>query len=78
MENKRLSNQKDDKNNSKNLNSTIISNIQRRIFIATEEPKSVIEEAKKHWSDKYEIFYNKLEAKCLILILIKNYLKNTF
>ncbi|CAK5044978.1 unnamed protein product [Meloidogyne enterolobii] len=51
------------KDNKNNLNKTIIQQIPRRIFIATEEPKIVIKEAKKHWNDKYEIFYNKLEAK---------------
>uniref|UniRef100_A0A914M581 GT23 domain-containing protein n=1 Tax=Meloidogyne incognita TaxID=6306 RepID=A0A914M581_MELIC len=51
------------KDNKNNLNKTIIQQIPRRIFIATEEPKLVIKEAKKNWNDKYEIFYNKLEAK---------------
>uniref|UniRef100_A0A1I8BFG7 FUT8_N_cat domain-containing protein n=1 Tax=Meloidogyne hapla TaxID=6305 RepID=A0A1I8BFG7_MELHA len=36
----------------------------RRLFIATDEPKKIIEEAEKRWSSQYEFLHNRQNAYC--------------
>ncbi|KAF7632982.1 hypothetical protein Mgra_00007628 [Meloidogyne graminicola] len=46
-------------NNSLNTNCTN----KRMLFIATDEPKAVLEEANKKWGDKYEIYHGRQNAQ---------------
>nr|CAD2171108.1 unnamed protein product [Meloidogyne enterolobii] len=34
----------------------------RRLFVATDEPKTIIEELRKSWGSQYEILHNKIDA----------------
>ena len=36
----------------------------RKLFIATDEPNSVVEEANRKWGNKYEIYRGKQDLQC--------------
>jgi hypothetical protein len=42
----------------------------RMIYIATDEPKTVIEEAKEKWGNRYKIYHGNLNKPCEIILLI--------
>uniref|UniRef100_A0A915NX25 GT23 domain-containing protein n=1 Tax=Meloidogyne floridensis TaxID=298350 RepID=A0A915NX25_9BILA len=53
IQNSKLNSKKQQKN--KTLN-------KRRLFIATDEPKTIIEELRKSWGSQYELLHNKINA----------------
>uniref|UniRef100_A0A1I8B7R8 GT23 domain-containing protein n=1 Tax=Meloidogyne hapla TaxID=6305 RepID=A0A1I8B7R8_MELHA len=50
-----------EENKIKNTKQLKTSN-KRKLFIATDEPKNIIEEAEKSWGSQYEFFHNKLNG----------------
>uniref|UniRef100_A0A914KMM7 GT23 domain-containing protein n=1 Tax=Meloidogyne incognita TaxID=6306 RepID=A0A914KMM7_MELIC len=48
-------------NSTKQQNKTLNK---RRLFIATDEPKTIIEELRKSWGSQYELLHNKINASC--------------